>query len=277
MEERPVKITELIGTTTPLTVQDDDTVSLGLQTMLWGDIRHLPVLRDGELVGVVSERDLLAHQLRRGRQGRGDMIHTMMSRPPVVVSPDADAAYAAQLMLERRLGCLPVIKDGWLVGIVTRSDLLRAGLGAPHDRAQNQEPRVRDIMRSTLVTGAADDYLLDAVARMESHGVRHLPVVDGEHRLIGMLSDRDVRSALGFALRPFNQKDAVVRIASTRVSDVMTRKPLTIEGDAPLADAASFIADHRIGALPVVEAPGQNLVGIVSYVDILHAYGLARS
>lgn len=266
-------VRDLIRRSTPLTVQDDDSVSLAQQTMLWGDVRHLPVLRDGALVGVVSERDLLAHQVRRGRQGRSDMVHTMMSKPPVTVGPTEDVARAAALMLERRLGCLPVVEGQRLLGIVTRSDLVRAGVGEPGEEPPaHHGPLVKDIMQRTLVTGAADDYLLDAVGRMESQGVRHLPVVDGEGRLVGMLSDRDVRAALGYALRPLQQQDAMVRISSTRVGDVMSRKPFTIEEDTPMSEAASFIADHHIGALPVVALPGQKLVGIVSYVDILHAY-----
>lgn len=278
-----MKLGELVQNPSPLTVQDDDSVSLALQTMLWGDVRHLPVLRDGTVVGVISERDLLAHQVRRGRPGRNDMVHTMMSRPPVLASPEDDAGPAARLVLERRIGCLPLVRDGRLAGIVTRSDLIRAARMDERDEAapptQNESGgvRVRDVMRITPLTAKADDALLDAVSRMEMRGVRHLPVVEPGGQVVGILSERDVRAAFGAAMRP-DQSDVVMRIEAVRVGDVMTRGPFTISEGATLDEAARALADHRVGALPVVGEPDRSLVGIVSYVDVLHAYaGRQRS
>ena len=73
------------------------------------------------------------------------------------------------------------------------------------------------------VTAAADDYSLDAGARIAGRGSRHLPVVDGDCRVVGMLSDRDVRIVVGVSSRPRRRGDAVVRARSLRVADAMTR------------------------------------------------------
>jgi len=268
-----MRLGALIRNPRPLTVNDDDSVGLALQGMLWADVRHLPVLRDGLLAGIVSDRDLLAHKVRRGQGASSDLVGTMMSRPVIIGHPNMDLAQGTKLVLERRVGCLPILDGRALVGIVTRTDLLRASqppeeaASGPHE---NQR-RLAEIMRLRPVTAAAEDHLLDAVARMESHGIRHLPVVDGDGRLVGMLSDRDVRAAIGNVLRPLNQRDAVVRIETTKVGDVMSRKPLTISEDATLGAAAASLADHRVGALAVVDE-GMALRGIVSYVDLLRAY-----
>jgi CBS domain-containing protein len=263
-----VKIAEIIESPSAITIRDDDTLSLALQTMLWSDVRHLPVMRESKVVGVLSERDVLAHTARRGHAGRGDQVHTVMSRPPVTIAPDRDVAEATHLVLERRIGCLPVVDGDRLVGIVTRTDLLRRFERDASRPAERTRPRLAEIMRTDVVTAQATDYLLDCIPRMERAGIRHLPVVDGDRRVVGMLSDRDVRAAIGQTLRPLDRRDALVRLESTRVGDVMSRRPLTLEDTASVTDVASFLADHRIGALPIVDATGR-LRGIVSYVDVL--------
>jgi CBS-domain-containing membrane protein len=267
-----VKVRDLVTNPRPITVNDDDDVALARQAMLWSDVRHLPVMREGTLVGIVSERDILSHEAKRGRDGRSDLVATMMSKPVVVAWPEMDVPHAIGLALDHKIGCLPVLDGHQLAGIVTRTDLIRASqevVESASTRANGR--RVADVMTRALVTAAADDFLLDAVARMEKSGVRHLPVVDGDGRLVGMLSERDVRAAIGHALRPLNPKDAIVRIESTRVGDVMSRKPLTIDEGASMAEAAISLAGHRVGALAIVDAQ-LHLRGIVSYVDVLRAY-----
>jgi CBS domain-containing protein len=98
-------------------------------------IRHLPVLDDdGTIVGIVSQRDLFRGALARS-MGYGEhaqqrlleqlQVKEVMTNEPVSIGPDARLREAAALMLERRIGCLPVVEDGRLVGILSESDFLR--------------------------------------------------------------------------------------------------------------------------------------------------------
>ncbi|MGH7265897.1 MAG: CBS domain-containing protein [Candidatus Rokuibacteriota bacterium] len=82
-------------------------------------IHHLPVIEGDRVVGVVTDRDL------RGADG-GARVSTIMSRPVVVVSPRTAIDKAARLLFERRIGCLPVIEEGKLVGILTQTDAVTA-------------------------------------------------------------------------------------------------------------------------------------------------------
>jgi CBS domain-containing protein len=86
--------------------------------------------------------------------------------------------------------------------------------------------------------------------------------------VIGMLSDRDVRTAVG------NHRDGAARgslgerLRALRVSDVMSREPFVLQVDAPVADVVKVFVDQKIGAVPIVGGE-LRLVGIISYVDVL--------
>jgi CBS domain-containing protein len=117
-----------------VTVSAGDTLSTVEDIMTLGGVRHMPVVRAGALVGVVSERDLLRASLSNltefGSEERRAFLQVVeikrvMSSPPIVISPAAPIGEAARLMAEKRIGCLPVVAAGRLVGLVTETDLLR--------------------------------------------------------------------------------------------------------------------------------------------------------
>jgi CBS domain-containing protein len=86
----------------------------------------LPVTRDGELVGVVSERDYARKIILLGRSSADTSVAQIMSAPVVTVSLDEDVRHCMELMTERRLRHLPVIDDGRMVGVISIGDLVRA-------------------------------------------------------------------------------------------------------------------------------------------------------
>jgi len=128
------------------------------------------------------------------------------------------------------------------------------------------------LMTREPATVASDDTLLDAAARMADRNVRHLPVVDGERHVVGILSDRDVRTVVGDWLRPFRPSDAVVRARTYRVGDAMTREVFVVNQDAPFDEVVRVFTDQRVGAVPVVDDTDR-LVGIISYVDVFRNAG----
>ena len=108
--------------------------------------------------------------------------------------------------------------------------------------------------------------LKDAIETMFTIDVRHIPVLEDE-RLVGMLSERDLRPLWDMAL------DSAVtdgRVYDRRVTDLMSSNPLTVDSEADADEVIELLLEHRIGAVPVVDADGM-LVGIVSYVDVLKA------
>lgn len=102
--------------------------------------------------------------------------------------------------------------------------------------------------------------------------VRHFPVTDGAGRLVGMVSDRDLRSAFpSTVLNPTVRVDQLERLGRVRVDSIMSRPPITLPREATLDDALLLFDRHRIGALAVVDGDGM-LVGIVTVRDVLGAY-----
>jgi CBS domain-containing protein len=127
------------------------------------------------------------------------------------------------------------------------------------------EVPVKHVMTPRPATVGPEDSLGDAAGEMVQGGFRHLPVVDADRRLVGMLSERDLRARLGTEVERF--PDAAFDLLSEPVEGAMRPDPITISSDATLRDALEILSDERIGALPVVDE--ERLVGIVSYVDLL--------
>ena len=97
--------------------------------------------------------------------------------------------------------------------------------------------------------------LQDAREMMDRGGFRRLPVLDGEGRLLGILTDRNLREHSG-------------HLRDTRVTAAMTECPLTIGPDEPVEAAADVLLTRKIGGLPVVDAEGR-LVGVITETDLL--------
>lgn len=113
-------------TTDLFTVRPDDLVDFAASLMEWKHVRHVPVEDDsGRLAGLVSHRALLRMVARGAREGQDSVpVREIMNRDPLTVTPDTLTLDAIRLMRENRLGCLPVVKEGHLVGLVTERDLI---------------------------------------------------------------------------------------------------------------------------------------------------------
>ena len=123
-----------------VTISVTDRLSTVEDIMTLGRVRHIPVVHGGRLVGVLSQRDLLRASLSElgsfGNEARRAFLHAIeidrvMSAPAITIGPEAAVQFAARLMADHKIGCLPVVEDGELVGLVTETDVLCWVAGAP--------------------------------------------------------------------------------------------------------------------------------------------------
>ena len=126
--------------------------------------------------------------------------------------------------------------------------------------------RVRDHMAVKVFTIRVDKKLLAVDEIMGWAHIRHVPVVDAQGRLVGLLSQRDVLRASLSEIKstPVDRRSQLGHIT---IADVMRRDVLTIVPDAPVQEAARRMREHKYGCLPVVEE--NRLVGIISEHDLL--------
>ena len=103
----------------------EDPVLEAIQLMADKHVGALPVTRNGELVGVISERDYARKVILLGRSSAETPVWQIMSSPVVTVTPDEDVRQCMQLMTHRRIRHLPVVEDGRMIGVVSIGDLVR--------------------------------------------------------------------------------------------------------------------------------------------------------
>jgi acetoin utilization protein AcuB len=129
----------------------------------------------------------------------------------------------------------------------------------------------RSMTQKVITTGPEAD-VFDAYEKMTQNRIRHLPVIDADGRLIGIVTDRDIRSALPYSMikDPIRTAEAE-KIKNLKVMDIMTADPKTIGPHHTIQDALVLIQDLRVGALPVVDKEGK-LKGILSVRDLLRAF-----
>ncbi|MGI5864041.1 MAG: CBS domain-containing protein [Myxococcales bacterium] len=267
-EEAVVKVRELMHQKF-LTVREDDDLALALQMMSWTNSRELPVVRDGQVVGVISQRDIFAHMAEeKGRESLTDLVGLAMSRPAKVVRADEDDAKAAEVMVKENVDFLPVVEDGSLVGVLSLADLaaerVRGGMGA----GVSEGAPVSTVMTRNPKTARPDELLVDVVERMVNLQVRHLPVVGPDGKVVGMLSDRDVRNAVGDPRKALENGAKKQQLQRLKVEEVMSPDGRRVRESEPLGNVLGWFLGARYGALSVVDDQGR-LVGIVSYIDLL--------
>lgn len=247
------------------------TQSLPLAESMMGllRVRHIPVIDDeGSVVGLVTHRDLLAAQISALAPLSADERSTLQLSVPVsrvmqtnvwTIRSDALALSAARIMREHRFGCLPVVDEGRLVGIVTEADLLTLLTESLDLRRPPKPPTVEHAMTPTPTTIDPTTSIADARALMTRFAVRHLPVVDDAGTLLSMVADRDLRVAETIFESPERASAAHVvhLIGHDRAPRVSPRAALH-------SVVADMVRDH-VDAVLVVEH--DRLLGILTTTD----------
>jgi len=131
---------------------------------------------------------------------------------------------------------------------------------------------IKDIMIKSPITIHVDEPFRNVAEKLRTHGIRHLPVVDASHHVMGMVSERDLfrtvpphRTEEGFCYEPGVLDSYILK-------RVMTPNPSVLKQDAPISKAVHLMTERRYGCIPVVDDDGA-IVGVITPLDILKYIG----
>lgn len=127
--------------------------------------------------------------------------------------------------------------------------------------------QVKDVMRDKVTAAPLGTPVQDAFEIMREGGFRHLPVLDQQGKVAGILSDRDLRNVGAMFKDPSSGTEEFLVTEDTTVEQIMISNPISVAPDDPISKAVQLIREKRIGCLIVSES--DKLVGIVSYLDLL--------
>jgi len=127
-------------------------------------------------------------------------------------------------------------------------------------------------MTRKVITVDPEKTVFEAQELLAGNHIRHLPVVDQNRQLIGIVTDRDIRSAMPYNfIKDSCSEEQREQICALTVKDIMTRDPISVSPTYTIQDALLMIQNSKVGALPVVGDDGK-LSGILSVRDLLRAF-----
>lgn len=281
-------------------------------------VMDFPTGKEGKpyLIGVVSERDIF-RQISPyvGKIGERDTdqkalrqpLGKILSRNPKCVSVQTPVSGALQTMVDNHIDMVPILAEGRLEGIVTAYDVIKlfAKLGTIRSLCTERQKRpgvrqlasgdpgeaaaflssvlqtAQDIMTEPVICLTPKDNIAKAVRVMQKKKLRHLPIVNTQGRLMGIVSDRDILLHLSFLSTPprlpdvpgFRQRLFTVEPNDKGVkmplNQILTLKVVSVLPDSNIYDVAKTLHDNRIGCVPVVDKE-EKLRGIVTVMDLIY-------
>jgi len=261
-------------------VAPEDTVAHARRLMVRHRISRLPVMENGQLTGIITKKDI-AYRLRQGepawRRRPPDRIPVgaLMTEHPAVVSPEEGIRQIARLFVEKMISSVPVIENGEVCGIVTKTDLMKSvlvrGLRCPAGDVMEDVAvvsryhsldHVIGVMRErndkVLVTG--DD---GAPAGIITE--TNLAFFDDEPKLSGVIGKDVTIQRRREADGPGGQ--GLLVVAAVTAEDLMTSPVITVPAETPLPDAIALMGKHHVNSLVVMEK--NTPAGILKRDDII--------
>ncbi|MGE5294091.1 MAG: CBS domain-containing protein, partial [Solirubrobacterales bacterium] len=224
-------------------------------------ISGLPVTDGAILVGIITERDIL--QLVFREEHLPGCVEEYMTRDVVTFEEDDEIGKIWTCLVRQSYRRVPILRDGRLTGIISRTDLIRARMSDFNPRLfsrmsaqHSQRPLVQDAMTVGLLTTTPGSSILEAAEILVAHRITGLPVVDDSMRLLGILSEKDVLRLLDSAPS-----------RAWQVRDVMTPDVVSFNLDDDLFDVCECLANNDFRRVPVLDRG--RLVGIISRADLI--------
>lgn len=241
-----------------------------LRMMYKDNLSRIPVTSTNEenkkvLVGIISEKDI-ADKLGSAKYGNMAPSHfyvsTVMVKDVITVDEDDDLTDVAGILIDKNIGAIPVLSDGEMEGILTKSDFIYLCKAKAYEKIS-----VKDIMTSDIISISADDRLIHArKVIMDSKVGRLLLTEDNE--LAGIITSKDIAKAFVSFRKHTPDKYQASQIKELCVGDYMSKNVETISQDASIPELADAMLETGYNGYPVVDEDNQ-IIGIVTQSDLL--------
>jgi len=253
-----------------VTIDKNQIISDGLKLMKKHRISRLPVINtnekhEKELVGLVSEKDIA---IKLGSSKYEDLppshfhISNVMTKDMITVDKSTDIVETANLLLENDIGGVPIVDDGKIVGIVSKSDFISTCKGKAYEKIL-----VEEVMSTDLVSVSSHDRLMHARRVMIDSKVGRL-LISENNELAGILSSKDIIRAMISFKKEIPQKHQKAQIKECLVEKYMTQNVKKISTKATIAELANDMLETGYNGYPVVNEEDQ-VVGIITQTNLL--------
>jgi acetoin utilization protein AcuB len=280
---------------------------------------------DALFVGIVSQRDIFRQispcmgkisQADSDRKALKQLLVQIVTRKPKCASPETPIQDATTLMVENRIDSVPVLFENDLVGIVTATDVLKLfvrlhAIGQLYEEKSKTGQRrrfvdllagnsdkaawalssvlgtVKDIMTEQVVSLEEQDDVDKVMKVMQKGKFRHVPVVDRDKKLVGIISDRDVLRLLPYRKGQRKPQSEVFRaelfdvephepVIRQQVYRIMNQNVIHVQPDCDFYDVVKMLHEMKISCVPVTDED-KNLLGIATVTDVMRGLLAAYS
>jgi len=225
------------------------------------NITKIPVIENEKLTGLVSDEEIVDKlgSVRTRRISPSSMhVSSVMIRDFDFVKPDEDLSKMIEMCKGSGIAMFPVVDDGTLVGVITKSDILPfVDTGVP----------VGDIMTKNLRIVARANRIIHARRLMVDNGIERLPVLE-EGKLVGIITSTDIALFLYEFRMRVDTKYQHARMGNLLVEHAMKKEPITIDSDTTAKKAAELMYQENVGCLPVIDSLGR-IEGIITRTDLI--------
>ena len=267
-------------------INTDEPVSHARKLMLKHRIGTLPVLNEGKMVGIVTKSDISnrlaqAEPLWRRRPIDQIPIKLLMTETVITIYPEATISQAATLMLENGIHNVPVVKNGNIVGIVTRTDFMRHVA----ENTEKIKTKILKLMTQDVISVHRHHTINHVIDEMNKNEIARVIVKDDDGKPVGFIS----RKSLALNLLTDNEGELstksikMVRRSSpggqktyryvkempVTAEDIMVSPIISIDLNEDISAAAKKMIEEGLTGLPVSD--GEDIVGILSRTDIMKA------
>ncbi len=235
----------------PIHVDKDQRLSHAVDLFKKYNVARLPVLDEGALVGIITQRDVMKKigYFKEDLKVSTYHISTCMTKDPFVLHPSDPVEKAVELFCDTSISGIPIV-DEELVGMVTKLDLIEI---SPYTQ------KVSACYTQQFISISVNERVVHARMLMLEHNARCLPVIDST--LEGVITTGDVVFELYTFMELVDRHQSTL-VRNVSVLEAMNQNPVTAALDHPLETVKAVMVEKNLSTLPVIE--GSDVVGLIS-------------